>query len=194
MARISPLDAGVPTAPFLDRTTGDIAPSWRAFLTALWRRTGGAVGISSDTSALEHELEAERAARIAGDNALGGAIGTEAVARAAQDAQLGRDIGQEAMYRATADNQKLPFGYPASGDLAGTYPAPTLKPGVVCSAWRVCDLSTLPTSDPGHGQPWLSGNHIVVGTDPSIAAPIGLEDDTGRWATESGGGTDWIWG
>ena len=32
------------------------------------------------------------------------------------------------------------------------------------ASWAALNLSTLPTSDPGGGRPWLNGNYICVGS------------------------------
>jgi hypothetical protein len=67
----------------------------------------------------------------------------------------------------------------------------------LCSRWAACDLSFLPTADPGNGMPWLDGTHIAVGTSSSSVVGIGKEDGTGRWGLETAlargrGGEHWL--
>lgn len=156
----------------------------------LQRRTGGTVGISSgDNAAL---VAAERAARIAADNALQAAIAAEIAARAAADAAEAalRAQGDAALSR---NDQHLAIRIEAEIKRATDAEALLVPIAQICSMWAGCDLSFLPTSDPGLGKPWLDGNHIAVGTPATATVGIGLEDGTGRWALEDGTGA-WIWG
>jgi hypothetical protein len=63
----------------------------------------------------------------------------------------------------------------------------------LCSMWAACDLTFLPTTDPGLGRPWLDGNHIAVGTPVGVMIDIGLEDGSGTWLLEDGSGS-WEFG
>lgn len=169
--------AAFPSATLVD-ANGGLTPAWRGFFQSLYARTGGSNGVSSDTTALEAELEAERQARIAADEALTGGLEAERTARIAADdaearARQAGDLG-EAIARQAAD--------------AGLVPIAQL-----CTMWAGCDLSFLPTADPGGGMPWLDGSHIVVGTPAVAVVGVGLEDGTGRWLREDGTGA-WLWG
>lgn len=169
--------AAFPSATLID-ANGGLTPAWRGFFQSLYARTGGANGVSSDTSALEAELEAERQARIAGDEALTGGLEAEQAARQAADAAEARarqagDLG-EAIARQAADALLVPIAQ-------------------LCTMWVSCNLAFLPTTDPGGGKPWLDGNHVVVGTPGVSLVGVGLEDGTGRWGLEDGTGT-WLWG
>lgn len=170
MAR--PFDATVPSGPLIDRGTLDLTPAWRAFLTALWARTGGAQGTAS--GGWEQPLAAETEARVQGDAALGQALGTETMLREMRDNGLASQIVTEADARAAADALLVPLAQ-------------------LCSLWAACDLSFLPTADPGLGKPWLDGNHIAIGLAPGTTVGIGLEDASGRWGLEDGSGV-WLYG
>lgn len=87
------LNVGFPNGPLVDRS-GNVTPAWRAFLLAMFSRTGGAIGISSGDAATQ--IAAEAAARQSGDTALSAAIANEAVQRSAA-------IADEASVRAAAD-------------------------------------------------------------------------------------------
>ncbi|HEY2416559.1 MAG TPA: hypothetical protein VGH84_01475 [Steroidobacteraceae bacterium] len=158
--------AAFPSGPLVD-TNGGVTAAWRGFFQSLYARTGNANGLSSDTSVLEAELEAERQARIAGDLANASAVSTERTMRQAADTA-------ETSARIAADALLVPRTE-------------------LCSLWAGCDLSFLPTTDPGSGQPWLDGSHLVVGTPAIAIVGIGLEDGTGRWGLEDGTGA-WLWG
>lgn len=155
------LGATIPTSPLV-YADGNIRPEWRAFFNGLWLRTGGAVGMSSDTSVLEAELAAETAARKQGDSQLGQAISQG-------DTGLTRLVQQEAQARQDADALLVPIAQQ-------------------CTLWSQCNLTFLPTSDPGHGQPWLNGGVVTVGTPPAAMVGIGLEDATGDWTLPDGTG------
>ena len=169
--------AAFPSASLIDES-GNLTPAWRGFFQSLYARTGGSNGISSDTSQLEAELEAERQARIAADEALTGGLEAEIAARQAADAAEARarqagDLG-EAIARQAADALLVPIAQ-------------------LCSLWAGCNLAFLPTTDPGGGKPWNDGGHIAVGTPAIAVVDIGLEDGTGRWGLEDGTGA-WLWG
>lgn len=57
---MSRYDAGFPSAPLIDRASGEATPAWRRFLEILWTRTGetsaSAIGVSSGV--LNAELQA----------------------------------------------------------------------------------------------------------------------------------------
>ena len=191
--------AGIPTSDFIDPVSGDITPAWRAFLLSLWRRTGGAVGQSSDTTQIEADLAAETAARTNGDAALGSAIVAERGARQSADAALSTGLSNEAATRAGVDAALTARVNTNIADIAAETAARIaadllLVPiAQLCSMWANCDLGFLPTSDPGGNKPWLDGNHIAVGTPSGAIVDIGLEDGTGRWSVENGTGA-WLWG
>lgn len=169
--------AAFPSGPIAD-DSGNLSSAWRGFFQSLYTRTGGANGVSSDTSALEAELEAERQARINGDLAATAGLAAERTARQAADSaemRLRQDAdAAEARARRAADALLVPIAQ-------------------LCSMWAGCDLSFLPTTDPGGGMPWLDGSHIVVGTPAVAVVGVGLEDGTGRWLREDGTGA-WLWG
>lgn len=178
-----------PIAPLVG-PDGNITTPWRAYLLVLQRRTGGTVGVSAgDQAAL---IAAEQAARIAADNALQAAIAAEAAARAAADAA-------EAVTRASMDawleSQLRVGGDGLAAETAARIAADLLLVPIaqLCSLWAGCDLSFLPTADPGLGKPWLDGTHIAVGTDPTITVDLGLEDGSGSWLLEDGSGS-WEFG
>lgn len=100
MATAPPLHAAFPSGPLINTTSGEMNPVWRAFFTALYVRTGGTVGASSDTSAISSDLASESTARSTADAALSNAIAAERTAR--ENADIA-----EANTRSTADNGKL---------------------------------------------------------------------------------------
>lgn len=176
------LNSVIPTSPLVDEQ-GAIRPEWRSFFTGLWMRTGGSVGQSTDT--LEQELAAETAARQQADAGLGSALQqevlarqdgdrTEAKDRANADAALSLALQRETQARSSTDTTLVPKAQ-------------------LCSLWAACDLSFLPTADPGHGQPWLDGGRITIGSAATSFIP--LEDGAGFWTLESGGvAANWSWG
>ena len=178
-------NTGVPSAPLVDPVSGQVTPAWRAFLIALYQRTGGAVGQSSDTSELEAQLAAETAARSTADTGLATGLASEAATRAAADTALDTAVTREATLRARADSNEATARQNADALLV-----PIAQ---LCSMWAACDLSFLPTADPGSGMPWLDGTHIAVGTSATAVVGIGKEDGTGRWGLEDGTGA-WTWG
>jgi hypothetical protein len=168
----SPLNAGIPTGPFVDVASGEVTPAWRAFLIALYHRTGGAVGQSSDTTGLQIAIAAERTARSAADQAISDSLNNEAQIRAQADDVLSHHLSSETVNRVAADTMLVPKSQ-------------------LCSLWAQCDLSFLPTADPGHGAPWLDGNHVAIGSTGLVN--ISLEDGTGDWSLEALTG-HWTWG
>jgi hypothetical protein len=169
--------AAFPSASLIDES-GNLTPAWRGFFQSLYARTGGSNGVSSDTSALEAELEAERQARIAADEALTGGLEAEQTARQQADsdeahARQAGDLG-EAIARQAADALLVPIAQ-------------------LCTMWAGCNLAFLPTTDPGGGKPWNDGGHLAVGTPAIAVVGVGLEDGTGRWGLEDGTGA-WQWG
>lgn len=174
------LDAAIPTSPLVDGG-GNIRPEWRAFFTSLWIRTGGALGQSSDTAALEAQLAAEETARVQADTNLGTALVTETQARTQGDNNSSSSIAAETRARVAGDNA-----------LAAT-DATLVPKSQLCSLWAACDLSFLPVADPGHGMPWLNGGVVTVGTPPTALVGVGLEDSTGDWTEEDVTG-HWLYG
>ncbi len=169
--------AAFPSATLTD-ADGNLTPAWRGFFQSLYARTGGSNGVSSDTSQLEAELEAERQARIAGDQALANGLAAERTARQNADTAEAQarhnEVLSEATARKAADALLVPIAQ-------------------LCTMWAGCNLAFLPTTDPGSGKPWNDGGHIAVGTPVIAVVHIGLEDGTGRWGLEDGTGA-WIWG
>jgi hypothetical protein len=193
--------AGVPNAAFLDPDNGDITPAWRAFLLSLWRRTGGAVGVSSDTTAIEQELAAETTARIAGDAALGSSVATERAARESGDAVLTKGLADETAARIAVDRAMTGRVSTNVSDIAAETQARIAADALLvplaqlCSLWAACDLRFLPTTDPGSGRPWLNAGVLTVGALVGVTQYLGLEDASGRWTLEATGpADDWVWG
>jgi hypothetical protein len=184
------LAAAIPNSPLVEAGTGNVTVAWRAWLLVLQRRTGGTVG--TDAAGNAAFIAIERGARIAADQALQRALELEAEARIAADAA-------EEAARAAADAWLVTYVHGSAAGLQIEIDARKaadllLVPiAQLCSMWAGCDLSFLPTSDPGSGRPWLNGTHLVVGTDPTVTNAIGLEDGSGQWLLEDGSGA-WIWG
>jgi hypothetical protein len=174
-------DVGVPVSPFLDPGTGDISAAWRAFLLSLHIRTGGNIGV--DVKALQIEIDAEEAVRAAADQALTAGLAAETQARQTADSN-------EAAVRKLADDDlhKLITSEMQSRQKADQALVPRAQ---LCSMWAQCDLSFLPTADPGHGMPWLSNGVVRIGG--LLGVGIGLEDASGRWSLEDGSGA-WLYG
>ena len=180
-----------PQAPLVDDER-NVTTVWRAYFLVLQRRTGGTVGVNSGDQAAG--LKAEEAAREAADVALQAAIDAEATIRAEADTA-------EAQARSAADTslagriQNTTTRLDAEILRATGAEALLVPISQLCAMWSQCDLSFLPTTDPGGGRPWLDGTQLVVGTPLDAFIGIGLEDGTGRWTLESGGvGNDWAWG
>ena len=180
--------AAFPSGPIADGL-GNLSSAWRGFFQSLYSRTGGSNGVSSDTSALEAELETERQARISADLALAAALAAERVAwqqAVSNEVRLRQQADvAEARARKASDTAETQARIAADALL--------VPKAELCALWAACDLSFLPTSDPGNGMPWLDGNHIVVGTPTGVVIGIGLEDGSGRWALEDGTGA-WTYG
>lgn len=68
----SPVHAAFPSGPLIDATTGEVTPAWRGFFVALYTRTGAATG--SSMTVVQSNIDAEAAARVAGDAHLQGEI------------------------------------------------------------------------------------------------------------------------
>ena len=119
MALPNPLNAGFPSSPLTNPQTGEVTPVWRAFLLALFNRTGQGPGISSGGTAAA--LTAETAARTAADTALTGATSAEAVTRAAADQA-------EAVMRIAADAQ-------LQSEIAALSGAPATPASVLARIW-----------------------------------------------------------
>jgi hypothetical protein len=143
----APLIAGLPNSPLVDPLTGNINPEWRGFLQNLWARTGGAVGIPSDTTNLQNQLAVETAARVAGDDSLHTQITNEAAARTAGDSANASALNTEASTRGVADANEI------AARSYGDQPA----------TWAARNYSGLPTSNPGGGQVWLNAGNLHVG-------------------------------
>lgn len=135
----APLHAAFPAGPVVD-ADGGLTPAWRGFFQSLYVRTGGAAGMSSDTTGLQADLDAEAAARGGGDTALTTAIANERAARQNAD-------NLEATTRASEDARLLP--------LAG---------GIVTGPLRVQGgLGVL-------GQPAVTARPVVTGSKAGNAA------------------------
>jgi hypothetical protein len=117
------LRAQFPSGPLLDEATGEVLPVWRAYFASLYVRTGGAPGASAD--GVQTNLDAEVAARQAGDVALSGAVVTERSERQAADtaeanARAAADSAEQTA-RTAADALALPkTGGTLTGPLTGT--------------------------------------------------------------------------
>jgi hypothetical protein len=66
--------AAFPAGPLVDPQTGEVTQPWFGLFQSLYVRTGGANGLSSNTSGLQANLAAEEAGRITADQALNDAI------------------------------------------------------------------------------------------------------------------------
>ena len=126
--------AAFPSATLTDEA-GNLTPAWRGFFQSLYARTGGSNGVSSDTSALEAELEAERQARIAADQALANGLAAEIAARQQGDANEAQarhsEILSETAARKAADALLVPVEPAPVGGVQFSFP-PTTDPGGVC--------------------------------------------------------------
>jgi hypothetical protein len=195
MAAISWRDVGVPTSPLV-APDGTLRPEWRAFFTSLYLRTGGSQGQETDTAHLQAQIDAEEAARAAADVALRAGIDTESALRAAGDLTNRQDavnlVADEAMARVQGDQavSRSVYNETQARIAADALLVPRAE---LCTMWAACDLSFLPTADPGGNRPWLDGHHIVVGTAAGSLVGIGLEDATGAWGREDGTGA-WLYG
>jgi hypothetical protein len=126
--------------------------------------------------ALGTGINNEAALRSAGDLATQQAavalVADEAIARQQGDLTVSRSVYNETQARIAADALLVPIAQ-------------------LCTMWAQCNLGFLPTTDPGHGQPWLDGIHIVVGS--SAETGIGLENASGAWGLEDASGA-WTYG
>lgn len=174
------LHAAFPSAPLVD-DTGQITAPWRSFLLALYTRTGGSPGtditqIVDNTAELQAAIGAEEAARLAADASLATGLDAEIAARTAGDAANAQAISSEANTRALNDGLLVPRTLLAqlwAGSAVGAY---------------------LPRTDPGGGLPWLNGTTISVGSVSTVPNQLELEDASGPWLLEAGGGLVWLWG
>jgi hypothetical protein len=114
----------------------------------------------------------ERADRIAADQQLAANIATETTQRQNADAALSSDIGTEILARIDGDNALQvslvnETGARIDGDdslaIDITNEATARIAGDTVAHWAGLDFSSLPTSDPGNGQPWLSNGNLHVG-------------------------------
>jgi hypothetical protein len=177
------LQVAFPSGPLTIEGTSDLTPAWRAYFAQLYVRTGGPRG--TDPPGVAALVAVERTARISADQGLSNAIAAEATTRTNADSA-------EAVTRAAADNT-LRVALDTERVIRAAADALLVPIAQLCSMWAACDLSFLPTTDPGGGMPWLDGNHIAVGTSVGSLVAIGLEDGTGMWRLEDGTG-NWIWG
>jgi hypothetical protein len=195
MAAISWRDVGVPTSPLV-APDGTLRPEWRSFFTSLYLRTGGSQGQETDTAHLQAQIIAEAATRAAADVALGAGLDNEAALRSAGDVATQQAavalVADEAMARVQGDQavSRSVYNETQARIAADALLVPIAQ---LCAMWAQCNLGFLPTTDPGHGQPWLDGHHIVVGTAAGSLVGIGLEDATGAWGREDGTGA-WLYG
>ncbi|HEY2417585.1 MAG TPA: hypothetical protein VGH84_06670 [Steroidobacteraceae bacterium] len=191
--------AGIPTGDFIDADSGDITPSWRAFLLSLWRRTGGAVGQSSDTTQIEADLAAETTARISGDASLGSDIVAERGARQSADGALNTGLSNEAATRNAVDGSLTARLDTNAGTIAAETSARIAADALLvplaqlCTLWASCNLGFLPTSDPGGNKPWLNAGVVTVGAPVGTVFYLGLEDASGHWELQDGTG-GWVYG
>jgi hypothetical protein len=179
----------VPDAAVVD-AAGQITAVWRMFLQALWLRTGGAINAVPSNASLGAETQQRQAA----DAALTTAINNEVTRASSAEQTLTTSVAREAMARAQGDMgadayaQALVAVEAAARQAADALLVPL---ATLCSLWAACNLNFLPTADPGHGQPWLSGNQLVVGSPLTV---IGLENGTDQWLLEAGTVDQWQWG
>jgi len=136
MATQPNLRAQFPSGPLLDEATGEVLPVWRAYFASLYVRTGGAPGDSA--SGVQSNLDAEIAARQAGDVALSGAVVTERGERQAADTA-------EASARAAADTAEQTARTAADALLRpktdGGFSVPVTAPAATLGSLR---FSTVP--------------------------------------------------
>lgn len=185
-----PFRAALPSGPMID-DSGEVTPAWRGFFQTLYSRTGGSggvvirsggggapIGIPGDIAAIEAGLIAEQQARTAGDAAVYNDLVTESAARVQADTA-------EAQVRLSADQNEAFARQQADALL--------VPKAQLCTLWAGCDFSSLPTSDPGHGMPWVNAGLLAIGTSSTATNGIELEDGSGRFALEDGSGI-WLWG
>jgi hypothetical protein len=186
---VSPLDAGMPNAPFVDPLSGAITLVWRYFLLALYNRTGGSTGRSISDAATVAALNLERQGRQAGDASLLAQLDTEIARAEAAETALQQALAEEAALRAALSVNGLQ-GLADERNARMAADALLVPIAKLCSMWAQCDLRFLPSVDPGGGRPWLDNNVLTVGLPPTA---IGVEAGTDQWIVEAG--TDqWLWG
>jgi hypothetical protein len=177
-----------PSAPLVDELRNVTVP-WRAYFLILQRRTGGTAGVSTSDNA--KALLLERTARINADQALQAAIdAADAAWQAAVDAEETARIAGDAYLNTVfqGTNNLLQ----AEIVRATTAEALLVPIASLCTLWAGCDLSFLPTTDPGGSMPWLDGNHLAIGSGTTLV-DMGLEDGSGTWLLEDGSGS-WEFG
>jgi hypothetical protein len=197
---VDPFNAAIPQAAFIDPGTNDIAFVWRQFLVALWNRTGRGPGTDSNNPTLTAALAAETQQRQTADTSLGNAIAAERSRAETAESALAGAIGNEIETRAFADmslqNQinDMATDGALQAEIAARKAADLLLVPIdqLCSLWAACDLSFLPTGDPGHGMPWLNNTVLTVGSMAGIR--LGLEDATGGWSLEAVSTDHWLYG
>lgn len=187
---MSGLAAAIPNSPLIEPGTASVTVAWRAWFTILQRRTGGTVGTDAASSAAL--IAAERDLRIAADNALARAVEAEIAARIAADAaeQAAREAADAYLTAYSRNSTVAVQGEAAARQAADALLVPI---AALCTTWAQCNLSFLPTTDPGSGMPWLDNGRLSVGTPATAIVGVGLEDGGGRWGTEDGTGA-WLWG
>jgi hypothetical protein len=100
------VSAVIPASPLIDTETGNVMPEWRAFFAALSNRTGGSAGV--DVSGVQHQIDTERAARVAEDIVLQNAITSASTSGAAANASTNAALTAETNARVAADSLLLP--------------------------------------------------------------------------------------
>jgi hypothetical protein len=198
---LDPFNAAIPNAPFIDPGTDDIAVVWRQFLVALWNRTGRGPGLDSANPTLQAQLNAETQQRQTADTSLGNAISAETARAITAENALGTALNTEILTRTSEDirltglagNVLAEANAAVAAETAARKAADLLLVPIaqLCAMWAQCNLNFLPTADPGHGMPWLSGTTLTVG---SPATGIGLEDVSGHWGLENLVTDRWLYG
>lgn len=193
-------DPPLPQTPMVDEAGGVTQPWLMYFIGAqrFWTAALVSLGITpqnlQNPPAVAGGVTAETAARIAADAALEAQLEAEAGARAAADASEA-EIRRRDDFEVRAQNVALAAGVTDEKAARIAADALLVLKTQLCSLWAGCDLTFLPTSDPGFGRPWLDDNHLAVGTSASVIAKLTLEDGGGVWTLEGGGvAADWAWG
>jgi len=137
----------VPSSPLVDPQSGEVNPEWRRFFILLFDRTGAALGPPLD-------LATESALRQAADASQAQDLADETTARVRADASQSAQLAAETTARTNADtNLQNALNTETTARQAGD----------TATHWASLDLSGLPTTNPGGGQPWLSSGNIHVG-------------------------------